>query len=58
MGFGYRKRKKLAPGVHLNIGKRGLGLSFGPKGAKLAINSRGRRSGSLSWKGFFWRKKL
>jgi hypothetical protein len=58
MGWGYRKRKKLLPGVDLNIGRRGLGLSFGRRRARLSANTRGRKGVSLGWKGFFWRKRL
>jgi hypothetical protein len=58
MGWGYRKRKKLLPGVDLNVGKRGLGLSFGRRGARLSVSSRGRKGVSLGWKGFFWRKRI
>jgi Protein of unknown function (DUF4236) len=58
MAWGYRKRKKLLPGLDLSIGKRGLGLSLGRRGARLSAHSRGRKGVSLGWKGFFWRKRL
>jgi hypothetical protein len=58
MGFGFRKSIKLAPGVRLNLGRRSVGGSIGPRGAKLSANSRGQRRASLSWRGFFWRKRL
>ena len=57
MAWGYRKRKKLFPGVTLNLGKRSAGLSIGPKGAKVSANTRGQKGLSLSWKGLFWRKR-
>jgi uncharacterized protein DUF4236 len=58
VAFGFRKSFKLAPGLRLNLGKRGLGLSAGPRGAKLSANTRGERRASLSWKGLFWRKRI
>jgi uncharacterized protein DUF4236 len=58
MSWGYRKRVKLLPGLNLNLGKRGVGLSGGRRGARVSANTRGRRALGLSWKGFFWRKKL
>jgi hypothetical protein len=58
MSWGYRKRVKLLPGLNLNIGKRGAGVSGGRRGARVSASSRGRRSLSLGWKGLFWRKKL
>ena len=58
MGLGFRKSFKLAPGLRVNVSKRGLGVSAGPRGAKLSANTRGRRRASLGWRGLFWRKRL
>jgi hypothetical protein len=58
MSFGFRKRKRIAPGVHLNLSKRGAGFSFGRRGASLSTSSSGRRQLSLGWKGLFSRKRL
>jgi hypothetical protein len=44
--------------VRLNISKRGLGLSAGPRHAKVSANTRGRRSLYISALGFFFRKRL
>jgi uncharacterized protein DUF4236 len=41
MGYRFRRRKKLFPGVTLNVGKRGGSLSFGPRGAKVNVGRRG-----------------
>ena len=41
MGFRFSKRIKLAPGVSLNIGKRGASVSLGPRGMKTTISKRG-----------------
>lgn len=44
MGFRFRKRVKLAPGVHLNLGGKSASVSVGPKGAKLNIGAKGVRA--------------
>jgi hypothetical protein len=41
MGWRFQRRRKLLPGVTLNVGKRGGSLSFGPRGAKLNAGRRG-----------------
>ena len=58
MSWGYRRSRRIARGVRMNVSKRGLGLSFGPRGAKVSMNTRGRRSIYLSLLGFFFRKRL
>jgi hypothetical protein len=58
MSWGYRRSRRIAPGIRVNLGKRGVGVSFGPRHAKLSVNSRGRRSLYLSALGFFFRKRL
>ena len=45
--FQFRKRKKIAKGISLNISKKGLGVSAGPKGLKVSRSATGRVSGSL-----------
>jgi Protein of unknown function (DUF4236) len=37
----FQRRKKLIPGVTLNVGKRGAGVSVGPRGAKASVGPRG-----------------
>ena len=37
----FRKRKKLLPGVTLNVGKRSASLSFGRRGASANVGPRG-----------------
>jgi Protein of unknown function (DUF4236) len=44
MGLRFRKRKKLLPGLTLNIGKRGASLSAGPRGAKVNVGRRGAQA--------------
>jgi hypothetical protein len=36
-----QRRKKLLPGVTLNLGKRGGSVSVGPRGAKMSAGPRG-----------------
>ena len=58
VSWGYRRSRRIVPGVRLNFTKRGPGLGVGPRHAKLSVNSRGRRSLYLSALGFFYRKRL
>lgn len=41
MAFRFQRRISLAPGVRLNISKRGVGLSVGPRGASVSMGPRG-----------------
>jgi hypothetical protein len=58
--FQFRKRVKLAPGFSLNVSKKGLGLSAGPKGLKTSISAQGRITGSVGipGSGISYRKTL
>lgn len=58
--FQFRKRVKLAPGLSLNVSKKGLGLSAGPKGLKASISAQGRITGSagIPGSGISYRKTL
>jgi hypothetical protein len=58
MAWGFRRSRKLAPGIRLNLSKRGGGLSVGGRGARLSLSSRGRRMASLSRFGLFWRRRV
>lgn len=44
MGFRFRKSFKVAPGVKLNIGKKGVSTTIGTKGAKITVGSNGTRA--------------
>jgi hypothetical protein len=44
MGWRFRKRKRIAPGVTLNVGKRGGSLSFGRRGASVNVGRRGTQA--------------
>jgi hypothetical protein len=37
----FQRRRKLLPGVTLNVSKRGLGVSVGPRGARVSAGPRG-----------------
>jgi len=41
MGLYFRKSIKIAPGLRLNVSKRGTSVSIGPRGAKVNIGKRG-----------------
>ena len=41
MAFRFRRSIRLAPGLRLNVGKRGVSLSAGPRGASLTVGRRG-----------------
>lgn len=41
MAWNYRKRIKIAPGIHLNLSKGGVSTSIGPKGAKISVGKNG-----------------
>nr|DAX89274.1 MAG TPA: Protein of unknown function (DUF4236) [Caudoviricetes sp.] len=47
MGTRFRKSIKLGSGVKLNVGKTGLSLSAGTKGARVTMNSKGRVTGTV-----------
>ncbi len=41
MGWRFQRRKKLLPGVTLNVGKRAPGVSVGRRGARANVGRRG-----------------
>lgn len=44
MGLRFRKSIKLGKGVRLNINKNSIGVSMGTRGARVSINSKGRKT--------------
>ncbi len=60
MGWRFQRRKKLLPGVSLNLGRRGPSMSVGLRGAKVTAGRRGM-SASLSLLGtglaYVWRRR-
>jgi len=60
MGWRFQKRKRLLPGVTMNLGKRGASVSVGPRGAKLNVSRRGlTATATLLGTGlsYVWRKR-
>lgn len=57
MGWTFRKSFRIAPGVRLNLGKRSVGVSGGPRGVTASANSRGQRGVSAGASGFRWWKR-
>jgi Holliday junction resolvasome RuvABC ATP-dependent DNA helicase subunit len=59
MAWNYRKRVKIAPGVHINFSKNGISSSIGPKGAKVTFGKRGTyMSTSIPGIGLYSRQKI
>lgn len=59
MAWNYRKRIKIAPGIHLNLSKGGVSTSIGPKGAKISIGKNGTYlNTSIPGTGLYSRTKL
>jgi len=60
MGWRFQRRRKILPGVTLNVGKRSGSISAGPRGAKLNAGTRGVGA-TLSLLGtglaYVWRKR-
>jgi hypothetical protein len=44
MGWRFQRRRKLLPGLSLNLGKRGASVSAGPRGAKVNVGRRGAQA--------------
>jgi tetratricopeptide (TPR) repeat protein len=47
MGFRMRKSFKVAPGLRVNVSKRGAGVSVGGKAGRVSVHSSGRRTVSV-----------
>jgi hypothetical protein len=47
MGLRMRKSFRIAKGVRLNVGKSGMGVSFGTRGLRYSIHSSGRRTSTV-----------
>lgn len=46
MGWRFRKRTKIAPGVNLNLSHRGVGISAGSKLGRISLSPTGRITGT------------
>ncbi|QTP61138.1 DUF4236 domain-containing protein [Billgrantia antri] len=59
MGFRFQRRITLAPGIRLNLSKRGLGLSVGPRGTSLSLGPSGVHGhAGIPGTGLSYRQKL
>lgn len=59
MAFRFFRRLKIAPGLTLNLTKRGGSLSFGPRGAKLTAGTSGvRRTMSVPGTGLWYTERV
>lgn len=59
MAFRFFRRLKIAPGVTLNLSKRGGSLSFGPRGAKMTFGTSGvRRTVGLPGTGLYYTEQV
>jgi hypothetical protein len=58
VSWSFRKSVKIGPGVRLNLGKRGAGVSVGRRGLRVSANTRGRRGLTASLLGLVFRRKL
>lgn len=47
MGFRFRRSFKVAPGVRVNLGKKSASVSFGTRGLRHTINTKGRQTSSI-----------
>jgi Protein of unknown function (DUF4236) len=60
MGWRFQRRKRILPGVTLNVGKRGAGLSAGGTGARVSAGRAGLTA-TLGLAGtglaYIWRRK-
>lgn len=60
MGWRFQRRRKILPGVRLNVGKRGPSVTLGPRGARLTAGRRGlTATASLVGTGlaYVWRRR-
>ena len=59
MSWNFRRRIKIAPGVHINLSKRGVSTSIGPRGASLTFGPNGTYlNTSIPGTGLYKRRKL
>jgi hypothetical protein len=60
VGWQFRRRRKIGPGLTLNVGKRSGSLSVGPRGAKLNVGRKGL-AGTVTLLGtglsYAWRRR-
>lgn len=47
MAFRFRRTIKIAPGIKINVNKNSVGMSIGPKGAHISVNTKGQTTKSV-----------
>lgn len=59
MGFRFRKSKKILPGVKINLGKSGVGATFGGKAGRVSLSPKGTSVGfSLPGTGISYNERV
>ncbi len=59
MGWNFRKRIKLLPGIHLNVSKSGLSVTVGTRGFNINFGKKGQQLNvGIPGSGIYYRKKL
>jgi AAA+ superfamily predicted ATPase/predicted transcriptional regulator len=59
MAWNFRRRKKIAPGVYINMSKKGISTTVGPKGASMTFGPNGTyMNTSIPGTGLYNRKKI
>lgn len=59
MGFRFRKKINIAPGVNINVSKSGISTSLGKPGATINISKNGvRATAGIPGTGLSWSKKI
>ena len=59
MAWSFRRRIKILPGVHLNIGKNGLSTTFGMRGVSITTGKNGTYLNTgIPRTGFYNRQKI
>ena len=51
MGLRFRKSISLGKGARINLNKDSVGLSFGTRGARVSVNSKGRKTATVGLPG-------
>jgi hypothetical protein len=58
-GWSYRQRIRILPGVHLNLSRHGVGVSFGVPGYSISVGPRGTyETNSIPGIGIYRRRKI
>lgn len=59
MAWNFRRRKKIAPGVYINMSKKGISTTVGPKGASMTFGPNGTyMNTSIPGTGLYNRQKI